>query len=49
MVGDYAVLSVERESERQGTVPLPQFRSGASYVLHKVGSEWRLIGYARVW
>jgi hypothetical protein len=49
MLGDYAMLAVERESERQGTVPLPQFRSGASYVLHKVGSEWRLIGYARVW
>jgi hypothetical protein len=49
MLGDYATIAVQRESERQGTVPLPQFRSGASYVLHKVGSEWRLLGYARIW
>ena len=49
MLGEYAIIAVERESHRQGTVPLPQFNSGASYVLHKVGSEWRLIGYARVW
>jgi hypothetical protein len=47
ILGDYATLSVVRESERQGTVPLPQFRSGATYLLHKVGSEWRLMAYSR--
>lgn len=49
MLGDYAVIAVTRESERQGTVPIDRFRSGASYVLHKVDGAWRLLGYARVW
>ncbi len=49
MIGDFATVSVQRESERQGSIPLPQYRSGAAYVLHNVGGEWRLIGYSRVW
>jgi hypothetical protein len=48
ILGDYATVSVVRESERGGTVPLPQFRSGATYLLHKVGSEWRMISYSRI-
>ncbi len=49
LLGDYATVAVQRESERQGAVPYPQLSSGASYVLHWVGDEWRLIGYSRVW
>jgi len=49
LLGDYATVAVQRESERQGAVPYPALSSGASYVLHSVGGEWRLIGYSRVW
>jgi hypothetical protein len=49
MLGDYAMLAVQRESERQGVTPIPALASGASYLLHKVDGAWRLIGYARVW
>ncbi len=48
-LGDYATVAVQRESERQGAVPYPALSSGASYVLHWVANEWRLIGYSRVW
>ena len=46
---DYAIVSVLRQAERQGVVPMEKETTGAVYAFHRVGSEWRLIALVRSW
>ncbi|HYV95989.1 MAG TPA: hypothetical protein VE967_00890 [Gemmatimonadaceae bacterium] len=47
--GDYAIIGVTRDRQRQGAVPLPKETTGATYAFHRVGSEWRLLAVIKDW
>jgi hypothetical protein len=46
---DFAVVTVNRPAEDRATVPLPQGAGGATYIFHRVGTEWRLLVISRSW
>ena len=46
---DYAIISVVREAEDRGVVPLPKLTSGAVYLFHRAEGEWRLLAVIRNW
>jgi hypothetical protein len=46
---DYGIVSVVRESQLRGVVPLPKELLGTVYAFHKVGAEWRLLAIVRTW
>ena len=46
---DFAVVAVNRRAEGRGVVSLPNADSGAAYIFHRAGSQWRLLTITRVW
>src|SRR5262249_26992308 len=46
---DYAMVSIVREGEKQGSIPIAAEQSGVVYAFHRVGSEWRLLALVRTW
>jgi hypothetical protein len=47
--GDYAIISVVRQAEDRGFVPLPRESTGAAFAFHRVNGEWRLLAVIRNW
>ena len=46
---DYAIISVVRDVDRRGSVPIQRESSGTVYAFHRVGAEWRLLAVVRNW
>jgi len=47
--GDYAVVSVEREGDREAGAPPASTAGGAAYLFHRVNGAWRLLAVPRTW
>ncbi len=46
---DYAVVAVNRPTERRAVLQMGSGGGGASYIFHRVNDEWRLVVIARTW
>ena len=46
---DYALVSVLREAEARGVIPIEGKMTGAVYAFHRVDGEWRLLAFAKNW
>ncbi|HKG94244.1 MAG TPA: hypothetical protein VKA84_20195 [Gemmatimonadaceae bacterium] len=46
---DYALVAINRPAEARGILQLPKGAGGASYIFHRVGTEWRLLSIVRTW
>ena len=46
---DYAIVAVQREAERLGSVAIPQESTGATYAFHRAAGEWRVLALVRTW